>query len=112
MMKKLTILTLLLMVAFGVSACATTTVPVAKTVPVPAVLPPSPEPVTMPRLQIGVLKNDPNTTVYTLDYPNLEALMFGLNSVADYIEKKNAEVQFYKDFLLKVKEAQEATPVQ
>jgi hypothetical protein len=98
-------------IAFVVSACSTT-VPVSHTVPVPAVLPPSPEPVAMPRLNFKVVNPDANTTLYALDYQNLEALMLGLNGAADYIEKKNAEVQFYKDFLQKVKEAQTATPTQ
>lgn len=83
--------------ALLVSGCASAP-PVVISEQPQVVLPPSPDGVIIPNIHWTVTK-DQTGTYYSLKYEDLEKLMNALNDVRVWIEKKNAEVDFYKNVL-------------
>lgn len=117
-MKKLFKLFALIFLAFLLSSCTSRDLtPVVKPAEVPAITVPAPQPVNLPRPEFQVLNSegvaaladklkknpDPNFNIYVMDYGNLEKLLNSLNSVGDYIGSKQAETDYYKNYLQSLK---------
>jgi hypothetical protein len=95
------------------SGCSNQLDPVVKTANVPVVMMPSPEPINLPRPEITVMNSDlinklsdklkktpdPNFTIYVMDYATFEKFIESYNQIADYIGKKQNEVDYYKEYL-------------
>lgn len=108
MIKILCVIGLLL----GVSACSTPNV-IVKTSTVPTVIISSPAPVSLLKPNIQVYNSDsiitladqlkkspnPNYTLYVMHYDDFEKLIESLNTIGTYIQAKQGEIDYYKEYV-------------
>lgn len=99
------------------AACGTQPLPPIQTKPViPMVVAPEPEPMVLRRPHIQVYNSTslqvlveqqratpaPDFALYAMTYDDFVKLMETLNAVGVYIDKKNAQVEFYVDYLAEI----------